>query len=133
MFRLLFLLIVVFSVIEIAIFVWLGNITSIWFVLIGIILTGVTGAFLAKWQGISTLNSARQAMANRRMPKDEIFDGIAILIGAVLLFTPGFLTDLVGFLLLIPTTRRPFKLWAQAQLLSMIKKGSVKRFHIYRR
>lgn len=51
MFRLLFLLIVVFSVIEIAIFVWLGNVTSIWFVLIGIILTGVIGAFLAKWQG----------------------------------------------------------------------------------
>lgn len=48
MFRLLFLLIVVFSVIEIAIFVWLGNVTSIWFVLIGIILTGVIGAFLAK-------------------------------------------------------------------------------------
>lgn len=45
MFRLLFLLIVVFSVIEIAIFVWLGNVTSIWFVLIGIILTGVIGAF----------------------------------------------------------------------------------------
>lgn len=72
-------------------------------------------------------------MAQRRMPKDEIFDGIAILIGAVLLFTPGFLTDLLGFLLLIPVTRKPFKVWAQAQLLSMIKKGSVKRFHIYRR
>ena len=133
MLQVLFLLIVVFSVIEIAIFVWLGNVTSIWFVLIGIILTGVIGAFLAKWQGISTLNRARQEMAQRRMPKDEIFDGIAILIGAVLLFTPGFLTDLLGFLLLIPVTRKPFKVWAQAQLLSMIKKGSVKRFHIYRR
>ena len=133
MFRMLFFLIVIVSIIEIAIFVWLGNVFNIWFVLIGIVLTGIVGAFLAKYQGIHTLNRARREMANHHMPKDEIFDGIAILIGAVLLFTPGFLTDLFGFLLLIPATRKPMKIWAQAKVLSMIKKGTVSRFRIYRR
>ncbi|WP_017186294.1 FxsA family protein [Alkalibacillus haloalkaliphilus] len=125
MFRLLFVLIIVVSAIEIALFVWLGNILNIWFVLLGIITTGFLGAILAKQQGIETLNRARLEMAKGRAPKEEIFDGVSILLGAVVLFTPGFLTDAFGFMLLIPITRRPMKKWAQGVVYAMIKKGTV--------
>ncbi|NIK11083.1 FxsA family protein [Alkalibacillus almallahensis] len=125
MFRILFILIVVVSAIEIALFVWLSNLLNVWFVLFGIILTGVLGAWLAKYQGTETLMRARREMSTGRAPTEEIFDGIAILVGAVVLFTPGFLTDVFGFILLIPVTRRPFKRWGQALVLAMIKKGTV--------
>ncbi|WP_027964271.1 FxsA family protein [Halalkalibacillus halophilus] len=124
MFRILFVLIVVVSAIEIALFVWLGNVLNIWFVLIGIILTGIFGALLAKQQGLSTLNRARFEMAGGRVPREEIFDGILILVGAIVLFTPGFLTDLFGFLLLLPPTRRPVKKYVQGIVLAMVKKGT---------
>ncbi|GAA0456305.1 FxsA family protein [Alkalibacillus silvisoli] len=125
MFRILFILIIVTSAIEIALFVWLGNLLNIWFVLFGIIATGLLGAALAKKQGLETINRARFEMESGRAPKEEIFDGIAILLGAVVLFTPGFLTDAFGFILLIPITRQPIKRWARRILYALIKKGSV--------
>ncbi|PKR79268.1 membrane protein FxsA [Halalkalibacillus sediminis] len=128
MFRILFILIIVVSAIEIAIFVSLGNAFNVWIVLFGIILTGLAGAFLAKQQGLGTLNRARFEMSNSRVPTEEIFDGIAILVGAVLLFTPGFLTDTIGFLLLIPPTRRPAKQWAKKTVQNMVKSGKITVF-----
>ncbi|WP_188206403.1 FxsA family protein [Alkalibacillus aidingensis] len=125
MFRIIFLLIVIVSAIEIVLFIWLGNLFNVWFVLVGIILTGILGALLAKYQGLETLRRAQFELANGRAPREEIFDGIAILIGAIVLFTPGFLTDLFGFLLLIPSTRNPIKRWGQRMIYSLIKRGSV--------
>ncbi|MGM8215593.1 FxsA family protein [Bacillaceae bacterium W0354] len=130
MFRILFLLIVIVSAIEIALFVWLGNVFSVWFVLFGIILTGILGGYIAKHQGVGIFNRARYEMSHGRVPTEEIFDGIALLIGAVLLFTPGFLTDAIGFLLLIPYTRKPIKVWTQQIIKEKMKSGKI---HVYRR
>ncbi|GEL76851.1 FxsA family protein [Tenuibacillus multivorans] len=129
MFRILFFLIVVISAVEITLFVWIGNAFNVWVVLFGIILTGVLGAFLARQQGVGTLNRARFELANGRAPTEEILDGIAILVGAVLLFTPGFVTDTIGFLLLIPQTRKPVKVWIRKILSEMFRKGSI---HVFR-
>ncbi|TFB25026.1 membrane protein FxsA [Filobacillus milosensis] len=131
MFRILFLLIVVISAVEIALFVWLGNVFNVWFVLFGIILTGITGAYLAKNQGLGTLSRAQYELGHGRAPTEEIIDGIAILVGAVLLFTPGFVTDAIGFLLLIPQTRKPAKVWLKKILSEMFRKGSIKVFRNY--
>ncbi|MGP4071273.1 FxsA family protein [Piscibacillus sp. B03] len=131
MFRILFFLIIVISAVEIAIFVWLGNVFNVWFVLFGIILTGLVGALLAKQQGIDILNRARFELSRGQAPTNEILDGIAILVGSVLLFTPGFVTDLIGFLLLIPQTRRPAKVYIKKILSEMFRKGSIKVFRQY--
>ncbi|WP_175615880.1 FxsA family protein [Piscibacillus halophilus] len=131
MFRILFFLIIVVSAVEIALFVWLGNVFNVWFVLFGIILTGLLGALLAKQQGLGTMNRARLELSRGRAPAEEILDGLAILIGSVLLFTPGFVTDTIGFLLLIPQTRKPVKLYIKKVLLEKIRNGSIKVFRHY--
>jgi UPF0716 protein FxsA len=76
-----------------------------------IILTGVIGAYLAKREGLETIRKARQQLRSGHIPGDAVLDGICILIGGTLLITPGFITDIIGFLMLLPLTRKPFK-WA---------------------
>lgn len=70
-----------------------------------VIVTGVIGAALARQQGLSVLQKLQKSMNEGALPGDAIADGVLILIGAALLLTPGFLTDLFGFSLLAPFTR----------------------------
>jgi UPF0716 protein FxsA len=107
---LMFLLIVV-PALEIALLVLSGNVIGIWPTVGLIIATGVVGAWLAKRQGAETIRQAKQELMYGRIPSEAVLDGICILIGGVVLLTPGFITDLLGFLLLIPFTRafiKPF-------------------------
>lgn len=94
---------------EIGIFIWIGGLIGPWWVVALIILTGLVGVMIAKKQGAETWNRARLAMNNGQVPAEEIIDGVCIFVGAVFLFTPGFITDTVGFLLILPVTRNPFK------------------------
>lgn len=128
MFRWLLLIILVLPAIEIGIMVWAGQIIGAWWVIMLIILTGVIGAFLAKYQGIETLNKARQSVASGQIPHDELFDGLCILIGAIVLFTPGFVTDTLGFILLFPVTRSPIKRWMKQTLRVMMQRGTITIF-----
>lgn len=74
---------------------------------IGLVLvTGLLGAWLAKREGRRVMRSWRAAVAQGRLPEDGILNGALVLVGGVLLITPGVLTDAVGLLLLIPPTRR---------------------------
>lgn len=107
--RILLLLLLVIPAIEIGLFVWIGGMVGPWWVIGIIILTGVIGIAIAKQQGAETLNRIRQSMAYHEVPANELLDAVCIFIGAVFLFTPGFLTDAVGFILVLPATRRPFK------------------------
>jgi len=70
-----------------------------------IIVTGVVGAALARYQGIAVLRRSQKELAEGRMPAAALMDGVIILVAAALLVTPGILTDATGFLLLIPLTR----------------------------
>ena len=70
-----------------------------------ILITGFLGAWLTKVQGLRTLNRFRQAGAEGRLPHQEVMDGVMILVAGAVLLTPGFLTDAVGFLLLVPPVR----------------------------
>ena len=79
----------------------IGTITT----LMIIILTGILGASLARVQGFLVLSRIRDDLSMGKIPTDALIDGLLILIGAVVLLTPGFITDIIGFLLLIPVTR----------------------------
>jgi len=74
-----------------------------------IILTGILGASLARMQGFLILNRIREELNQGKMPTDSLIDGLLILIGAIVLLTPGFITDIIGFLLLIPFTREALR------------------------
>jgi len=71
-----------------------------------VVLTGFVGAQLARRQGLKVWRTIQQQMAAGKAPSKEILDGVMILIAGAFLITPGILTDCVGFLLLIPQTRR---------------------------
>lgn len=70
-----------------------------------VLVTGVVGAWLARVQGVMTLLRVQREMASGKMPADALFDGALILVAGAVLITPGILTDLFGFCLLIPPIR----------------------------
>jgi UPF0716 protein FxsA len=74
--------------------------------------TGLLGAWLARREGVRVMRSWQAAVAQGRLPEDGILNGALVLVGGVLLVTPGILTDAVGLLLLVPPTRR----WVAARL-----------------
>jgi len=91
--------------IEVFLFIELGSVIgALWTVLL-CIATAVTGAALVRWQGRAVMASAQQALRENRMPAVEVFDGVCIMVAGVMLLTPGFFTDAVGFALLIPPLR----------------------------
>jgi len=107
--RILVALIIIIPALEISVLIFSGKTLGIPITLLLIILTGVIGAWLAKKQGLDTLRRAQQQMSEGQAPGEAIMDGICILIGGVLLLSPGYITDLTGFFLLFPATRNLLK------------------------
>jgi UPF0716 protein FxsA len=70
------------------------------------LLTAALGGFLIRWQGMSTLLDAQKRMAHGEIPADHGFHGLMIAFSGLMLFTPGFITDSIGFLLLVPPLRQ---------------------------
>ena len=88
-----------------------------------IFLTAVIGIYFAKYQGIQTLRSGVINLYQNKMPIYEMMSGASIAVAALLLIIPGFFTDLIGFLLLIPLTRKIFfKLALRNKPMTDIKK-----------
>ena len=90
-----------------------------------IFLTAIIGIYFAKLQGIQTLKSGMVNLYQNKMPVYEMMSGASIAFAALLLIIPGFFTDLVGFFLLIPFTRKIlFKLVFKNKPMTNIKEGS---------
>ena len=100
-----FLFFIVIPLIEVMLFITIGKYIGLWNTIIIIIITGIIGAILVKSQGITILNKALEEIKSNKIPIFSIFEGIAILIAGAFLLTPGFLTDTLGCILLIPKTR----------------------------
>lgn len=71
-----------------------------------VLLTGIIGASMAKKQGLLVIQSIQSDIQNGQMPQHTLVEALLVLIGGVLLITPGVMTDFFGFSLIIPTTRR---------------------------
>lgn len=115
-----FLIILIFlgiPILEIAVFIQAGNVFGLWPTLAAIVVTAVVGAALIRAQGMAALQRARQSLARDRIPVAEVFTGICLLIAGALLLTPGFVTDTVGFLLLVPPLRAVLGKWILAAAL----------------
>ncbi|RMG93077.1 MAG: FxsA family protein [Zetaproteobacteria bacterium] len=70
------------------------------------LLTAAIGGILIRWQGLRTLLDAQHQLSRGEIPADHALHGLMLVISGILLFTPGFITDSVGFLLLVPAFRR---------------------------
>ena len=106
--RLLFLFIAVPAV-ELILLIEIGQRIGTLATLGLIVGTGIVGASLARQQGISTFARLQKDLADGRLPAEPIVDGVLILVAGAVLITPGVLTDLVGFLCLVPACRRLIK------------------------
>jgi len=100
------LLFIGLPVLEIFLFIKVGSKVGALNTIILIFLTAIIGIYYAKVQGIKTLKSGIKNLYQNKMPAYEIISGASIAIAALLLIVPGFLTDFLGFLLLIPFTRK---------------------------
>ncbi|RLU03699.1 MAG: FxsA family protein [Ketobacter sp.] len=85
------------------------------------VLTAMMGSFMFRWQGVETWVRLNNRMQQGEMPGVEMVEGVMLLLGGALLITPGFITDGVGFLLLMPQTRKAFASY-------IVKKGVMQAF-----
>ena len=94
-----------------------------------VLLTGFIGANLARSQGFQVLSRIQGNMSRGQMPGDDLLDGVMILVGGVFLLTPGYATDLLGFFLMIPTTRALLKSAVISWFKEQIAKGTVNVYY----
>ncbi len=105
---------IIIPLIEVYLFISVGEKAGITATLFLCVLTAFIGAVLLRQQGLKTLLSARNATERNDFPLHELFDGICLAIAGVTLITPGFFTDAIGFMLLVPV----FRTWLRRRLVS---------------
>lgn len=108
----LFIAFLIVPLIEIALFIQVGGLIGLWPTLLVVVLTAIAGTFLVRTQGMQAMQSLRRSFSELDDPTVHLAHGAMILVSGALLLTPGFFTDAVGFLLLVPG----FRLWVMRQV-----------------
>jgi UPF0716 protein FxsA len=106
MLRILFILFLTVPLLEIFLLIQVGNVIGAVPTIALVVLTALVGALLVKYQGVATLFRVRQALARHEVPAMALLEGAVLLVAGALFLTPGFFTDAVAFLALIPGVRR---------------------------
>ena len=104
----LILLIFLIPIIEIYLFIKIGSQIGAFNTIFLIIITAVIGLYYAKYEGLNTLRSAVKQLIKNEVPVYEIISGAALAVAALLMILPGFLTDIIGLLIIFPWSRRIF-------------------------
>jgi UPF0716 protein FxsA len=112
----LFLIFLGVPILEIALFIQVGGLIGLWPTLAIVVLTAVAGTALMRLQGMSALERLRKSIAEGGDPVGPIAHGALILAAGMLLLTPGFFTDSIGLLLLVPAVRERVIAWGAARL-----------------
>ena len=100
------LAVILIPIVEIYLFIKIGSQIGAFTTIFLVFFTAVVGVYYARYEGINTLRSGMTQIIKNQIPAHELISGAAIAFAAVLLIIPGFATDLIGFLLIIPITRR---------------------------
>ena len=98
-------------IVEIAVFIEVGGRIGALNTVLIVVLTAMMGTWLLRAQGLQTLNRVQESLNRNILPMAEVFDGLCLLVAGVLLLTPGFVTDTLGFLLFIPPVRHQLRHW----------------------
>jgi UPF0716 protein FxsA len=126
--RKLLLLFILVPVLELALLIEVGSRLGTGPTLLVLGFTGLLGAFLARRQGLGALRAAQEQVQRGELPAGPMVDGILILVAALLLITPGFLTDVLGFTLLFGSVRNRLK----AHLANEFRRGvEERRIRVY--
>ena len=100
------LAVILIPVVEIYLFIKIGSQIGAFTTIFLVFFTAIVGVYYARYEGINTLRSGMMQIIKNQIPAHELISGAAIAFAAVLLIIPGFATDLIGFLLIIPITRK---------------------------
>ena len=111
MFFRLFLAFTLIPVVEIYLLIQLGSKIGVMMTIGIVVATGVIGAYLARTQGLLTVLKMQKTLQAGQIPAEEMIDAVLIALAGVVLLTPGFITDVMGMILLFPVTRRMLKHW----------------------
>ena len=114
---------ILIPILEIYLFIKIGSQIGAFNTILLIFITAIIGVYYAKYEGLNTIRSGFVQIVRNEMPAYEIISGAAIAFGAMLLIVPGFASDLVGFLLILPMTRKIIF----GKLSNKIKKNEVKK------
>ncbi len=125
MFAKLFIAFAVIPVMEIYLLVEVGSAIGALNTIILVLLSAFAGASLARSQGSATMQRVRQSLDQGQMPAEEILDAFMIFGAGLVLLTPGFITDALGLMLLIPFTRKHIKVWLRKNLQEWMKSPNV--------
>ena len=126
MFSRLLVLFIVVPLIELMLLIELGQVIGFWPTIGIICITGLIGSSLARQQGLSVWTQFNTRMQKGELPGTELIDGLIILVSGALLLTPGILTDVVGFMGLIPVTRKGFRRITQKYVKSASANGNIR-------
>ena len=99
------LLFIVVPIAELAVLIQVGQVIGVWWTIAILIADAILGSILMPAQGRVAWRRFNEAIAGGRVPAREVADGALVMFGGLLMLTPGFITDILGFLLLIPPTR----------------------------
>ena len=115
--------IILIPILEIYLFIKIGSQIGAFNTILLVFITAIIGVYYAKYEGLNTIRSGFMQIIKNQVPAYEIISGAAIAFGAMLLIVPGFASDLVGFLLILPMTRKVIF----GKLSNKIKKNEVKK------
>lgn len=121
---LLVLLLIVAPLVELYVIIQVANVIGGWETVALLLIEGIIGAWLLRHQSLSTLEKINAALSEHRVPGKELLDGLLIIVAGALMLAPGFISDFIGYLFLIPLTRAPVR----GLLTRRFRKGKGGRF-----
>ena len=121
----LFLCFTLIPVLELYLLIKVGTVIGGLNTILLVILSGFAGAWLARLEGMNTLIRLKMNLQQGLMPAEELLDGVIIFIAGLVLITPGFITDIMGLLLLWPVTRNRLKKFLRKKFDEMQTQGNI--------
>ncbi len=121
----LFLLFAIIPMVELAILIRVGSYLGFFNTITIVILTAVIGAYMVKMEGIGVLSRIQQSMQGGVFPEDVLVNGMLILVAGALLLTPGFFTDIIGFLMVFPFTRNYIREFVMRYIKNKMPPGDI--------
>jgi len=128
MFMILLVLFITVPLLELLVIFEIGSRVGYGITILVLLLISIAGAALAKRQGYAAVARIQDELRFGKIPGDSLIDGALILAGALLLLTPGYITDAIGLLLLLPPVRRPVRAFVKRRLRLAVERKTVRIF-----
>ncbi|MCW8346275.1 MULTISPECIES: FxsA family protein [Vibrio] len=129
MFPILLLLFICVPIIEIGLFIQVGGFLGLWPTIGLVLITAFVGATLVRSQGLQTLMSVQTRLQKGEMPAQQIVEGVMLAVSGVLLLTPGFMTDAMGMLVLLPAPRAAIAKYLMSKVVVNTMQGGFHQGH----